>query len=356
MPLPSRIRRNEILPLERLLYSQPRTSTVSPTWRARSAIRTLSVFVLSVMGASTYFLCGGGATAASAQDSIAAAPAQSPIDDTSHGWVEAWRIHLSRGIGASPVWSDSLVLVASLDRNLHAVRPGRRPRVVWERNQRNGLVASPLVLGPRLILVETGTEGRLVAIDLGSHEEAWSLELGDLVASPLSADNRIYVVTGTGLVAAVSPTGTEVWRAELETRIAARPVRVGSALLVAGADGKLYALDPATGVVRERIDPGAGPIWGDPALLDADHAVYATLEGQVLAVAADLDVVARRSFPSRFYAGPIFDEGILLLAGHEGTIWAYGWQSAEIRWRQDVAGAVRAAPAAGPRTVAIGDL
>jgi outer membrane protein assembly factor BamB len=254
------------------------------------------------------------------------------------------------------VWSDSLVLVASLDRNLHAVQPGRRPRVVWERNQKNGLATSPFVLDSRLILAESGTEGRLVAIDLRSREETWSLELGDLVASPLSADERIYVVTGTGLVVAVSHAGAEVWRAELETRIAARPVRVGSALLVAAADGTLFALDPVSGVVRERIDPGAGPIWGDPALLDADHAVYATLEGQVFAVTADLEVVARRSFPSRFFAGPVLDEGILLLAGHEGTIWAYGWQSAEIRWRRDLSGAIRAAPAVGPHAVAIGDL
>ena len=336
------------MPLERLLYSQPRTSTVSPTWRARSAIRTLPLVWLSVMGASTYFLSGGGATAALAQDPIA--------HDVSHGWEEAWRIHLSRGIGASPVWADSVLLVASLDRNLHAVQPGTPPRVVWDQNRRGGLLVSPLAFDGVLVVAEAGIEGRLVGLRSGTREEAWSLELGDLVVSPLAADGRIYAATATGLVVAVTPAGSEAWRTELETGVAAAPARVGSALLVAAADGTLFALDPATGAVRERIDPGAGPVWGDPALLDPGHAVYATLEGQVFAVTGDLEIVARRSFPSRFYAGPVLADGILILVGHEGTVWAYAWEAAEIRWRRDLTATLRAAPAVGPRSVAVGDL
>jgi outer membrane protein assembly factor BamB len=254
------------------------------------------------------------------------------------------------------VWADSVLLVASLDRNLHAVRPGTPPRVVWDENQRGGLIAAPVVLGDVLVVAETGVEGRLVALDRGTRAEAWALELGDLVTSPLAADDRIYVVTSTGRVVAVTPAGSEAWRTELDTSVVAAPARVGSALLVAAADGTLFALDPATGAVRQRVDPGAGPVWGDPALLDEGHAVYATLEGQVFAVTADLEVVARRSFPSRFYAGLVLTEGTLILAGHEGAIWAYAWESAEIRWRRDLPGTVRAAPAVGPRSVAVGDL
>ncbi len=182
------------------------------------------------------------------------------------------------------------------------------------------------------------------------------MELGDLIAMPLAADERLYAVTSTGLVAAVTATGALVWRRELETAVAARPVRVGDALLVAASDGTLYALDPATGDVRERVDPAAGPIWGDPAILDATHAVYATLEGQVFAVSDDLEVDARRSFPSRFYAGPRLEDGVLVLAGHEGTIWSYDWHDSEIRWRRELTATVRATPAVGPRAVAVGDL
>jgi outer membrane protein assembly factor BamB len=306
-------------------------------------MRTLLVSLLSVMGASTYLISGGWATA-HAQDV------------TSHGWEEAWRIRISRGVGSTPVWADSQILVASLDRNLHAIRLEPEPRVVWDENQKSGLPASPLALGSRIVIVESGREGRLVALDRATRREAWAVKLGDLIAAPLAADDRLYAVTSTGLVAAVTPAGNEVWRRELETAIAARPARIGGALLVASAEGVLYALDPATGDVRERVDPAAGPIWGDPAVLDDAHAIYATLEGQVFTVSPDLEVEARRSFPSHFYAGPRLEDGALLLAGHEGTIWSYDWRNSEIRWRRELAATVRAAPAPGPRAVAIGDL
>ncbi len=63
------------------------------------------------------------------------------------------------------MWSDSLLLVASLDRNIHAIRIEKEPRVVWDENQKGGIPASPLALGARIVIVESGTEGRLVALD-----------------------------------------------------------------------------------------------------------------------------------------------------------------------------------------------
>ena len=305
-------------------------------------MRTLFVSFLLVMGAPTYPISGGWATAR-AQDA------------TSHGWEEAWRIRISRGIGATPSWHDSALLVASHDRNFHVVRFQEKPRVAWDRNLRSGLAATPIVAGGRFVLAESGARGRLVALDPATHKDAWVLELGDLVP-PLVADGRIYAVTATGIVVGVGFSGNEEWRRELGKAVVARPARVGDALLVAAADGTLHALDPETGDVRERVGPEAGPIWGDPAMLDSDHAIYATLDGQVFAVGADLEVEARRSFPSRFYAGPRLVDGELLLAGHEGTVWSYDWDASEIRWRRDLPGALRASPAPGLRTVAVGDL
>ena len=270
-----------------------------------------------------------------------------------------WRIDLSRGVHASPMWIDSLLLVASQDRNLHAVLPGAEPRVLWEENFKGGLDAEPIVLGDRIILGETGTQGRLLAVDRAKRDELWLVRLGDGVAGPVLAGDRIYAVTSSGRVVAVTTAGVEKWRVELETRVVARPALLGDALLIAADDGTLFALDPETGVTRERVDPGAGSIWGDPVIRETEGgpaAVYATLEGQLIAVAADLELLAQRSFPSRFYAGPVLVGGTLYLSGHEGTVWAYDWEEDEILWRSEIPGALRASAAVGPRAVALGDL
>lgn len=334
------------MPLDRLLYSQPRTSTVSPTCRWRSVTAT----TLWLIAALTYFAVSAWATTNQ----------QQTRDDGAHGWEEVWRIELSRGVSADPTSVDSILLVASLDRNLHAVKPGSEPRVAWKENLRGGFEATPFALHDRLILAEMGAEGRLVALTLGTHEVAWSVRLGDLVARPFVEGNWIYAVTSTGRVAAISDEGVERWRIELETRVVSSPVVLDDALVLAASDGTLFALDPETGVVRERVDPGTGPIWGDPAILERPEegplAIYATLSGQLFALTSELEVVGRRSFPSRFFAGPRFDGGFLYLAGHEGAIWAYEWDGAEVRWERELPGVLRSTPAVNARSVAVGDL
>lgn len=262
-------------------------------------------------------------------------------------------------MAATPVFDGPLLIVASLDRNLHALTLEPGPRVAWKRTFRGGFDASPIVHGDRLILAETGSTGRLIALDRASRNEAWSLRVGDVVGEPVVASDRIYLVTSTGRVVAVTDQGVELWRIELETRVFARPVLLGHTLVIAAADGHLFALDPVAGSVRERRDAGAGPIWGDPVVLEEERpplAIYATVGGQVVAVTGDLEVVARRSFPSSFFAGPHSDAGTLYLAGHEGTVWAYDWREAEVLWRREVPGILRATPAVGPRAVTAGDL
>ena len=50
------------------------------------------------------------------------------------------------------------------------------------------------------------------------------------------------------------------------------------------------------------------------------------------------------------------ENGVVLLAGHEGTVWAYDWAGSDVLWRHEGLGALRAAPAPGVGIVAIGDL
>lgn len=230
---------------------------------------------------------------------------------------------------------------------------------MWKENLRGGLGSAPVVLEDRLLVGELGAEGRLVSLARGTGAMEWSIRLGDLVARPVATAERIYAVTAAGLVVAVSRTGVELWRTELETRVVARPAPLGDALLIAASNGTLFALDPVSGAVKERVDPDAGSIWGDAVMLDREErplAMLATLEGQLLAVTEELEIVARRTLPSRFFAGPILVDDVLYLAGHEGTVWAYEWPAAEIRWRRELPGALRGAPAVAARGLAVGDL
>jgi len=278
------------------------------------------------------------------------------------GWEQAWTLDVSRGAGVQPVWLDQKILVASLDRNVHIVRLLPEPKVEWKKNYKGGFTARPAVTENRFYLPETRRGERLVAVDRHSRKIDWTADAGDMETTPLVVEDRIYTVSSVGFVKAWDRgTGAPVWETELETRIVADPALLGNRLVLASTDGYLYAVDAGSGELLEVVDAESGPIWGDPILREEDggerRAIFASLEGQVIEIDARLEIVARRSFPSRFYAGPSEGaDGRLYLPGHEGTVWAYDWEDSEIVWSTEVGSALRMAPVEGEGFVAIGDL
>lgn len=293
---------------------------------------------------------------------LESAPVVWPAGDPAQPWGQEWKMELSRGGSAPLVWADSLLLVASLDRNIHLVSTAPEPRVQFKENFKGGFSAAPVVTARLIYLAELETGSRLVALDRATREIAWTADAGDLAASPILDGDTIYTVSTLGELGAWSDAGVELWTSELETRVTAQPALLGNVLIVASTDGRLYAIDARSGNVMDTSDPDAGPIWGDPVLLSEDEnggptVVFATLGGQILELGADLAVVRQRSFPSRFYAGPTRAGDRLYLAGHEGTIWCYDWRNDAIDWKLDLEDAtVRMAPALGDDHLAVGDL
>ncbi|MBA3583556.1 MAG: PQQ-binding-like beta-propeller repeat protein [Gemmatimonadetes bacterium] len=273
-------------------------------------------------------------------------------------WEELWRLELSRGASAPLVWADSLLVVASLDRNLHFVAPGTPPRVAWKENFDGGFEAAPVVTADHLLLSETRSGAHLVALDRRTRQIAWRTEAGDLVAPPILHEERIYTVSSIGEVHAYGTGGTPQWTSELKTRVVSAPILLGTTLVIAASNGKLFALNAASGVVQDSIDTEAGSIWGHPVVRagSPSTALYATLEGQLLEVDGDLEILQRRSFPSRFYAGPVAAGELLFLVGHEGTLWAYDWPAANVVWQRALPGTFRAPPTVAQGVVAAGDL
>src|SRR5687768_14098656 len=281
--------------------------------------------------------------------------------DLSELWEQVWKLEISRGASAPLVWADALLLVASLDRNIHLVEVTPEPRVRFKENFRGGFSAAPIVTTRRIYLPELETGGRLIALDRATGEAAWEADAGDLAASPILETGRIFTVSTLGELKAWSEEGLELWSTELETRVTARPALLGDVLLVASTDGLLQAVNADDGTILDTSNPDAGPIWGDPVVVNGAGgeatAVFATLGGQLLELGPDLAVVRQRSFPSRFYSGPTRAGARLYLSGHEGTIWSYDWIGDAIDWRLDLEDStVRMAPAVGDDYVAVGDL
>lgn len=291
-----------------------------------------------------------------APDPLSSIPAVPRVTPLPSAWSESLRMEISRGGSAPLVWFDSRILVASLDRNIHLVSLDG-PRIVWKENYRGGFEAAPVVTEDRIYLSETRRGARLVALDRGSQQTLWTADAGDLMAPPIVADERLYTVSSIGEVKAFDRAGVLQWSTELGTRVQAGAALLDGVLVIAASNGHLYAVEARSGAVRDSTDPGAGFVWGDPLVRPArETAIFATQDGLLVEVNADLEVVQQRSFPSRFTVGPEEVGGDLLLIGHEGTVWRYDWAGASVVWHRDLEATFRSAPRASSEVLALGSL
>lgn len=161
----------------------------------------------------------------------------------------------------------------------------------WRRGDSMSIYSTPTLDGDTVYV--GGYLEHLTAVNLEAEEELWSFREGLSDETPFSGeatryrsvntsaavdDERVYFATKEDGFYAVSKSGEEIWRREIDSSIATvhGPLVVeGSVYLV--ADGALYALDRATGETRWQLDEG---FRSSPAV--ADGTVYAGTEDGTL--------------------------------------------------------------------------
>jgi outer membrane protein assembly factor BamB len=178
-----------------------------------------------------------------------------------------------------------------------------------------GIHASPVASGEVVYVVNA--EAMVIALDSFSGEERWRTPLipgagnwdYSVLSTPALAEGRLFVPTQyDALVALDATSGQELWRRHAgpgalqdahsrtsSSSFPSSPVVTGGVLWVAGGDGLLRGLDPATGAVRWSWDLGVPASGGlTPA---GDYLLVATFDGTIRAMYASACAV------------PLTDEG-----------------------------------------------
>ncbi len=91
-------------------------------------------------------------------------------------------------------------------------------------------------------------DGRLHAYDSKSGKELWTAATSaEILAEPLVAEDKVIVGNGLGVVAAYSLKGQPLWSFTADDAVYSSPVLAEGKVIFGCNDGKLYALDAATG-------------------------------------------------------------------------------------------------------------
>ena len=105
----------------------------------------------------------------------------------------------------------------------------------------NVATSSPVVTSDALYL---GTDNKILAFDLQSHERRWEFETEGLISSsPAVADTTIYVASEDGRLYAVdATTGEKLWDITTGDKITSSPAVADGTVYIGSHDGNLYAI------------------------------------------------------------------------------------------------------------------
>jgi len=174
---------------------------------------------------------------------------------------------------------------------------------------------------------------------------------GDVIGSPAVSRDLVYIGSGDGRMYALDrATGAVRWSRDMGSPIASSPA-VGTRRVFFGTrDGRFHALDAATGELRWRFATGPDFPWpwghesGDVYTSSPVH-----VNGTVIFGAGNTRVYAldartareRWNAPTggRVRSSPAVDRGRVYVGSADGRVYAFDLATGALRWRYDTEGA-----------------
>lgn len=156
---------------------------------------------------------------------------------------------------------------------------------VFEPNKQERAIASPVVAG-NLVIGQCGfvtAQKHLVAVrpaGPGTGEpakEVWRLEKSvPQMASPLVIDDRVFLLTETGLALCLKrDTGEKIWEERIPGQYYASPIAVGDRIYCPATDGQVLVLRAADEFEQLARNPLGEPTEATPAVV-ADRLIFRT--------------------------------------------------------------------------------
>jgi len=292
-----------------------------------------------------------------------------------------WRFDAGSPVDSSAAAAGALVVfqgrdgtIAAVDRATGTARWQVRtgPDLPWEWGHEGWdyYISSPAVVGDR-VYVGAG-DGRLYSLDLATGAEAWRFQTGGRIrSSPAVAGDLVYVGSADGSLYAVDRmTGAERWRFDAEGKalksaefgydrktFLSSPAVADGTVYIGSRDGRMYAVDAATG--DRRWDFPSGPTWAISSPGVRDGVVFSGRSDQryVHAVRAGSgEEIWRVPTGSVVFSSPaIAGDTVYIGVGiGDGTLLALDATTGATRWSYRTSAGIFSTPVVAGRVVYVG--
>lgn len=267
---------------------------------------------------------------------------------------ERWRYAHGDSMASTPAVVEGVVYFGGGDYGLYALS-AESGDLLWSFETDSAIWSAPPVIIDNVLY--TGSDsGTIYAIDLETHEAAWTVATGDPILSSGAGDeNAVYFSSWTQLYAFDRQTGAELWKKETRNKWMPPAVFKGT-VYVGNGQNEFLALDGATGELVWRFQARhSASEWSAPVV--TEEGVYVGhSSGALFALnLADGKQIWRVPVDSWATSDALFDGGLLYfgVGAHGRTedleapsaFYVVRNTTGEIYWTFETDGLIYAAPA-----------
>jgi len=209
-----------------------------------------------------------------------------------------WRFVQAGVIVGTAAVGNGLVYFSDQDGNIFGLdsqtgQPRWQSNVVGSMTGTTVLAGSLVVVSANSVEME-GVRGGLVAVDAKTGDGVWSYPIGgEALTSPAFSDGLFYFGgSDSHLYAVDASTGKEKWRAKLDAPVNLDPVEESGVVYTGDRRGNLYAVDATNGQVKWKSS-FKSDLLTSPAVADGTVYVGVIVEGRVYALDAATGKVRR---------------------------------------------------------------
>ena len=272
-----------------------------------------------------------------------------------------WQTATAGSVYDTPLVSGGRVFVVDTSGKLAALRQSDGHRL-WSAAVGFLSDSTPAIWNDLVVVPGVDASGEfLAAFDVATGARRWRtrlvLDQYSSITPPAIYGSSVYVAAGTYIYALSASSGRVVWSTRVTTApdgVMSGPVAVsgyGEYVVAAGTDGRVYALNAATGAVAWNVLAGAGVYRGGPAIYSG--IVYVP-EGRGAAEGGGFDIVAVQVSDGRLlwksYAGddvhltPAAGQGRVFVGSIDEGVRALDSNTGALLWSGPYDGEVWGAP------------
>jgi len=191
-----------------------------------------------------------------------------------------WKLDVGAVSGAAAAGTEGVVYFGDHAGAVYAV-DAATGTVVWQTQLKGKIVASPLLLGDRLVVGVMGPTALtiqkikfLVALDIADGKELWSqFDGASVLSTPVADESAVYfgMVSGytssTELRAVNLQTGKEMWKRKLGGVADSSALLIGDRIMFGLHDGQFHIASTTNGNDISTVDIGA-KLYSSPGYVD----------------------------------------------------------------------------------------